>query len=141
VIDGDASSASYFFLAAALGRGRVRVQNINPQTLQGDIKVLPIMERFGCTVTRGDHWVEVVGGELTPGEYIFDLGDMPDMVPTLSVLAAIRPGRTIIRNISHLRIKESNRLEALVTELSPSIHKFSNEFIQTSAERLDCLRP
>ena len=75
------------------------------------------MERFGCAVTRGDHWIEVVGGELTPGEYSFDLGDMPDMVPTLSVLAAVRPGRTIIKNVPHLRKKESNRLEALVTEL------------------------
>jgi len=116
-IEGDASSASYFFLAAALCGRRVRVRNTNPQTLQGDIKLLPIMERLGCNVVRGDHWVEVVGGELAPGEYIFDLGDMPDMVPTLSVLAAIRPGRTIIKNVSHLRKKESNRLEALVTEL------------------------
>jgi len=116
-IEGDVSSASYFFLAAALCRGRVRVQNINPRTLQGDIKFLPIMERLGCTVIRKDDWVEVVGGELTLGEYIFDLGDMPDMVPTLSILAAVRPGRTIIKNVSHLRMKESNRLEALVTEL------------------------
>ncbi len=116
-IEGDVSSASYFFLAAVLCKGRVRVQNINPQTLQGDIGFLPILERLGCTVIRGDHWVEVVGGELTPGETIIDLGDMPDMVPTLSVLAAVRPGRTIIKNVSHLRIKESNRLEALATEL------------------------
>ena len=116
-IEGDVSSASYFFLAAALVKGRVRVQNINPQTLQGDIKLLPIMERLGCTVTRGGHWVEVMGGDLTPGEYIIDLGDMPDMVPTLSVLAAIRPGRTVIKKVSYLRTKESNRLEALVAEL------------------------
>ncbi len=116
-VEGDVSSASYFFLAAALCRGRVRVGNINPQTSQGDIKLLPIMERLGCGVVRGDHWIEVTGGELTPGEHIFDLGDMPDMVPTLSVLAAIRPGRTIIKNVSHLRKKESNRLEALVIEL------------------------
>ena len=116
-IEGDVSSASYFFLAAALCRGRVRVHNINPRTLQGDIGFLPIMERLGCTVIRQDDWVEVVGGELTPGEHVFDLGDMPDMVPTLSILAAVRPGRTVIKNVSHLRIKESNRLEALVTEL------------------------
>jgi 3-phosphoshikimate 1-carboxyvinyltransferase len=116
-IEGDVSSASYFFVAAALCRGRVRVHNINPWTLQGDIKFLPIMERLGCTVIREDDWVEVVGGELTPGEHIFDLGDMPDMVPTLSILAAVRPGRTVIKNVSHLRMKESNRLEALVTEL------------------------
>ncbi len=116
-IEGDVSSASYFFLAAALCKGRVRVQNLNPRTLQGDIKFLPMMERLGCTVIMGDHWVEVVGGELTPGECVFDLGDMPDMVPTLSVLASFRSGRTVIKNVSHLRTKESDRLEALVTEL------------------------
>ena len=117
-IEGDASSASYFFLAPALCKGRVRVQNLNPRTLQGDIKLLQIMETLGCTVIRGDHWVEVVGGELIPGEYAFDLSDMPDMVPTLSVLAAVRPGRTIIKNVPHLRIKESNRLGALVAQLT-----------------------
>jgi 3-phosphoshikimate 1-carboxyvinyltransferase len=116
-IEGDCSSASYFFLAAALCKGRVRVQGINPQTLQGDIGVLPIMERLGCTVIRGVDWVEVVGGALPAGEYAFDLGSMPDMVPTLAALAAVRPGRTIFTNIAHLRAKESNRLEALATEL------------------------
>jgi 3-phosphoshikimate 1-carboxyvinyltransferase len=117
LIEGDVSSASYFFLAAAVCKGRVRVQNINPGTLQGDIRLLPILERLGCTVTTGEQWVEVVGGDLAPGEYSFDLGDMPDIVPTLSMLAAVRPGRTIIKNASHLRMKESNRLDALANEL------------------------
>jgi 3-phosphoshikimate 1-carboxyvinyltransferase len=117
-IEGDCSSASYFFLAAALCRGRVRVQHINPYTLQGDIGILPIMERLGCTVIRGEDWVEVRGGELASGEYTFDMGAMPDMVPTLAVLAAVRTGRTIITNCAHLRLKESNRLQALATELN-----------------------
>ncbi|OGP52571.1 MAG: 3-phosphoshikimate 1-carboxyvinyltransferase, partial [Deltaproteobacteria bacterium RBG_13_52_11] len=116
-VEGDCSSASYFFLAAALCKGRVRVQHINPHTLQGDIELLPILEKLGCTVTRGGDWVEVVGGELVSGEYTFDLGAMPDMVPTLAILAALRPGRTIITNCSHLRTKESDRLAALATEL------------------------
>lgn len=117
-IEGDCSSASYFFLAAALCKGKVRVRHINPQTLQGDIGILSIMERLGCTVIRGEDWVEVRGGELTAGEYTFDMGAMPDMVPTLAVLAALRPGRTVITNCAHLRLKESNRLAALATELS-----------------------
>ena len=58
-----------------------------------------------------------MGGPLPSGEYTFDLGAMPDMVPTLAVLAALRPGRTIITNCLHLRLKESDRLEALATEL------------------------
>ena len=117
-IEGDVSSASYFFLAAALCQGRVRVKPIIPNTLQGDIGFLRVLEELGCGVIRGDHWVEVTGGRLKSGEIIFDFGDMPDMVPTLAVLAACRPGRTIIKNVAHLRIKESNRLEALVRELT-----------------------
>jgi 3-phosphoshikimate 1-carboxyvinyltransferase len=116
-IEGDCSSASYFFLAAALCKGRVRVQHINPKTLQGDIGFITIMERLGCTVMKGKDWIEVVGGQLNPGAFTFDLGNMPDMVPTLAVLGAVRPGRTTITNVSHLRIKESNRLAALTAEL------------------------
>jgi 3-phosphoshikimate 1-carboxyvinyltransferase len=117
IVEGDASSASYFFLAAALCRGRVKVANINPAGLQGDINILGIMERLGCSVVRGDHWVEVAGGPLHEGDVIFDMGDMPDMVPTLAVLAAFRQGQTIITNVSHLRVKESDRIAALVSEL------------------------
>jgi 3-phosphoshikimate 1-carboxyvinyltransferase len=116
-IEGDCSSASYFFLAAALCKGRVRVQHINPQTLQGDIGFITIMERLGCTVMKGNDWIEVVGGQLASGEFAFDLGNMPDMVPTLAVLAGVRPGRTIITNVPHLRMKESDRLAALAAEL------------------------
>ena len=116
-IEGDCSSASYFFLAAALCKGTIRVQHINPRTLQGDIELLPIMERLGCSVNRGEDWVEVVGGELPAGDYTFDLGGMPDMVPTLAAMAAVRPGRTVITNVPHLRMKESDRLAALATEL------------------------
>jgi len=117
-IEGDVSSASYFFLAAALGQGRVRVEPIIPKTLQGDIGFLKVLEELGCGVIRGDHWVEVKGGRLKSGEIIFNFGDMPDMVPTLAVLAACRPGRTIIKKVAHLRIKESNRLQALARELT-----------------------
>ncbi|MGA3084216.1 MAG: 3-phosphoshikimate 1-carboxyvinyltransferase [Thermodesulfobacteriota bacterium] len=117
-IEGDVSSASYFFLAAALCQGRVRVEPIIPNTLQGDIGFLKVLEELGCGVIRGDQWVEVSGGRLKSGEIIFDFGEMPDMVPTLAILAACRPGKTIIKNVAHLRIKESNRLEALVRELT-----------------------
>ena len=116
-VEGDASSASYFFLAAALCGGRVRVENVNPCTLQGDMAFLDILEELGCSVRKGDQEIEVTGRPLREGERLFDLGDMPDMVPTLAVLAALRPGRTVITNVSHLRIKESDRLAALAAEL------------------------
>ncbi len=118
LVEADASSASYFFLAAALCGGRVRVTDMNLRTLQGDIGLLRILEDLGCAVSTGDSWVEITGKTLRTGDCAFDMGDMPDMVPTLAVLAAVRPGRTIVRNVAHLRIKESNRLEALVRELT-----------------------
>lgn len=117
LIEGDATSASYFFLAAALLKGRVRVENVNPRTRQGDIGFLDILERLGCEVRRGEIHVEVRGGELPGGEMSFDLGAMPDLAPTLAVLCAVRPGRSLIRNVAHLRLKECDRLAALVAEL------------------------
>jgi 3-phosphoshikimate 1-carboxyvinyltransferase len=116
-IEGDVSSASYFLLAAALLKGRIRVENINPRTAQGDIAFLAILERLGSTILRGERHVEVRGGELPAGEMDFDLGEVPDIVPTLAVLCALRPGRSVIRNVAHLRLKESDRLAALAIEL------------------------
>jgi 3-phosphoshikimate 1-carboxyvinyltransferase len=117
-VDGDASSASYLFLAAVLCRGSVRVTNMNPQSRQGDLRLLNFLEELGCTVRRGESWIEVTGHGLPEGEYHFDMGDMPDMAPTMAVLSAFRPGRTVISNVAHLRIKESNRIAALVMELN-----------------------
>lgn len=117
-VDGDASSASYFFLAAVLCRGVVRVTNMNPGSRQGDLRLLNFLEALGCTVQRGEFWIEVTGRPLPEGEYRFDMGDMPDMAPTMAVLSAFRPGRTVIGNVAHLRIKESNRIAALVAELN-----------------------
>lgn len=117
VVEGDASSASYFMLAAALLKRAIRILNVNPRSLQGDIKFIDVMEQLGCTVTRGDDWIEITGRELPEGVCIFSMGDMPDMVPTLAVLSAFRNGQTVIKDAAHLRIKESDRLAALVNEL------------------------
>ncbi|MDO9559104.1 MAG: 3-phosphoshikimate 1-carboxyvinyltransferase [Syntrophales bacterium] len=117
-VDGDASSASYFFLAAALCRGAVTVMNINPKSCQGDLGLLDFLEQLGCVVRRGESWIEVTGHKLPQGECHFDMGDMPDMAPTMAVLSAFRPGRTVISNCAHLRIKESDRIASLVTELN-----------------------
>lgn len=118
LVEGDASSASYFFLAAALLKKTIKVIGINRQSKQGDIRLLDVLEELGCKVSTGENWVEVSGNNLAEGNFTFDLNDMPDMVPTLAVLAAFREGRTAINNVAHLRIKESNRLEAVVKELN-----------------------
>jgi 3-phosphoshikimate 1-carboxyvinyltransferase len=115
-IEGDASNASYFFSAAAVCKGRVRVKNLNPATIQGDIGFLEILERMGCRVFRGSNWVEVLGGELHGIE--MDMNEMPDLVPTLAITSAFARGKTVIQNIGHLRFKESDRIHALAVELS-----------------------
>lgn len=117
-VEGDASSASYFFLAAAILRRPIRVMGINRVSRQGDIRLLNILEELGCRVDSQEDWVEVTGNSLAKGDFTFDLNDMPDMVPTLAVLAAFRQGKTTITNVEHLRIKESNRLAAMAAELN-----------------------
>lgn len=116
-VEGDASSASYFFLAAALLKKTIRVNGVSRQSAQGDIHLLDILEQLGCRIESGPNWVEVTGGDLAAGDLTLNLGDMPDMVPTVAVLSAYREGRTSIINVAHLRIKESNRLAAMAGQL------------------------
>jgi len=115
-IEGDASNASYFFGAAAVARGRVRVENLRLPSFQGDMGFLDILKRMGCGVIRGENWAEVHGKELQGIEV--DMNAMPDLVPMLAVTAAFARGRTAIRNIGHLRLKESDRIRTLARELS-----------------------
>jgi 3-phosphoshikimate 1-carboxyvinyltransferase len=117
-IEGDASSASYFFAAAAILKKSIRVHGISIRSRQGDLRLLKILEELGCEVNFGDDWIAVSCQKLKEGDFIFNLNDMPDMVPTLAVLAAFRRGKTIITDVAHLRFKESNRLAALATEIN-----------------------
>lgn len=115
-IEGDASGASYFWAAAAITGGRVTVANVPVPSLQGDAKLLPYLARMGCRIEQTDTGISVTGAEMLEGIEL-DMGDMPDVAPTLAVVAAFAEGTTIINNIAHLRIKECDRLSAVVTEL------------------------
>jgi len=116
-VQGDASSASYFWAAAAVTGGTITTENINPHTtLQGDIKFIDVLERMGCYVKKESDRVIVRGGTLSGIDE--DMSNMPDMVPTLAAIALFAKGRTIIRNVAHLRHKESDRLHALALEWS-----------------------
>jgi 3-phosphoshikimate 1-carboxyvinyltransferase len=117
-VEGDVSSASYFLLAAALLKKPIRVKGIGINSKQGDLRLLTILEKLGCRYASGEDWIEMNCGKLAEGNFTFDLNDMPDMVPTLAVLAAFRSGETSITNVAHLRLKESNRLRALACELN-----------------------
>jgi len=114
-IDGDVSTASYFWAAAAVTGGTVATLNIDPRTgLQGDLGMLEVMEAMGCRVTREEDRVVVQGGTLSGVDV--DMGAMPDMVPTLAALALFAEGKTAVRNVAHLRHKESDRLHAVTRE-------------------------
>ncbi|WP_417910813.1 3-phosphoshikimate 1-carboxyvinyltransferase [Candidatus Electronema sp. PJ] len=115
-VEGDASGASYFWAAAAVTGGRVTVANVPPCSLQGDTGLVPLLARMGCEVSMEQNGIRVQGPECLQGIEA-DMGDMPDVAPTLAVVAAFAQGTTVINNIAHLRIKECDRLAVMVSEL------------------------
>jgi 3-phosphoshikimate 1-carboxyvinyltransferase len=116
LVEGDCSSASYWWAAAALTGGQVFTAPTSREALQGDCRFLEILQRMGC----GVHWerdgVRVVGPPSLQAVDV-DLNAMPDVVPTLAILAAFAQGETRIGNVEHLRIKESDRLQVVALEL------------------------
>ena len=115
-IESDMTSATYFFAAAAITGGKVKVKNINISTMQGDIKFVDILKKMGCIVLKGENFIEVEGGGLT-GINV-NMNEMPDAVQTLAVTSLFAKGETRITGVSNLRIKETDRIKALATELS-----------------------
>ncbi|MBI5184995.1 MAG: 3-phosphoshikimate 1-carboxyvinyltransferase [Nitrospinae bacterium] len=114
-VPGDASSASYFFAAAAVTGGRVTVHGIQPDTPQGDIQFLSLLRQMGCEVENGEDSITVTGGRLKGVQA--DMNLMPDAVQTAAVTAIFAEGETRITNVGNLRIKETDRLAALSREL------------------------
>jgi 3-phosphoshikimate 1-carboxyvinyltransferase len=116
-VEGDASNASYFYAAAAVTGGEVTVPNVPVPSLQGDAAFVAVLARMGCQVNKTGEGLTVSGPEELKGITI-DMGDMPDVVPTLAVVASRAKGRTVIKNIAHLRIKECDRLHVMAVELA-----------------------
>jgi 3-phosphoshikimate 1-carboxyvinyltransferase len=116
-VEPDASTAAYFFAAAAIAGGRVRVEGLPGDSAQADMGLLAILERMGCEVSRQPSFVEVRGptGTLRPIDE--DMNALPDAVLAAAVTALFASGTSTIRNIAHLRLKESDRLAALGSEL------------------------
>ncbi len=116
-IEADASSAAYPLCAAAIAGGRVRVEGLDPKTRQPDVGILDLLERMGCRAVRGEDWAEVHGPAARLVGIDADMNALPDAVLALAVVAAFAEGPTRIRNVANLRIKETDRLAALETEL------------------------
>jgi 3-phosphoshikimate 1-carboxyvinyltransferase len=115
-IEPDASGASYFFAAAAVTGGRVRVQGLGQGSMQGDLAFTDVLEKMGCTVEQTDSYTEVHGPEKLHGVDV-NMNAISDTVMTLAAIAPFADGATIIRGVGHIRQKETDRITALVNEL------------------------
>jgi 3-phosphoshikimate 1-carboxyvinyltransferase len=116
LVEGDASSASYFLAAGALAGGPVRVEGVGRASIQGDVRFTEVLERMGARITMGEDWIEAAaGGPLRAID--MDLNHIPDAAMTAAVLALFADGPSTIRNVANWRVKETDRLAAMSTEL------------------------
>ncbi|MDQ5850367.1 MAG: 3-phosphoshikimate 1-carboxyvinyltransferase, partial [Pseudomonadota bacterium] len=115
-VEGDASSASYFLAAGAIGGGPVRVEGVGLDSIQGDVRFAEVLERMGAKVSFGPDWMEVSGAKiLQPID--MDLNHIPDAAMTAAVAALFAAGTSTLRNIGSWRVKETDRIAAMATEL------------------------
>jgi 3-phosphoshikimate 1-carboxyvinyltransferase len=117
-VEPDASNASYFFAAAAVTGGRVRVEGLGTRSTQGDVRFVDALAAMGASVTITDTFIDVIG---PPGGALrgvdLDLNAISDTAQTLAAIAPFADGPTRIRGIAHARLKETDRVAALATEL------------------------
>ena len=129
-IEGDFSSASFFFVAAAIHGTEVTVEGLDKNSTQGDKEILNILEKMGCSIKWNGMAVTVKGPEKLKGG-VFDLNAIPDTLPALSVVAAFAEGDTILENVEQARIKETDRIKVMRENL--------NELGVEAEERRDAL--
>ena len=115
-VEPDASNASYFFAAAAITGGRVTVQHLHLDSIQGDVQFVRILERMGCQVTVSDIGITVTGPRQLKGIDV-DMRTISDTALTLAAVAPFADSKVTIRNIEHTRWQETDRIHAMVTEL------------------------
>ena len=125
-VEGDASSASYFLAAGAIsgltGGGPVRVEGVGRSSIQGDVRFAEILERMGAQITMGDNWIEAKAGSDAARSGRLkaleaDLNHVPDAAMTAAVAALFADGTSTLRNIASWRVKETDRIAAMATEL------------------------
>lgn len=116
-VEGDASSASYFLAAGAIGKGPVRVHGIGKNSIQGDVRFCEALEQMGASITFGENWIECSADLGSLKAIDLDCNHIPDAAMTLAVAALFADGPTRLRNIASWRVKETDRLTAMATEL------------------------
>lgn len=115
MVEGDASSASYFLAAGAIKGGTVRVTGIGQNSIQGDIRFADVLEAMGAKVVWNDEYVEITGAPLKGVD--MDMNHIPDAAMTIATTALFAEGPTTMTNIYNWRVKETDRLAAMATEL------------------------
>jgi len=119
LVEPDVSAACYFYAAAALTGGTALVKNVHSNSMQGDMKFIDVLKQLGCTVTEEQDGIRVTGPKNGEYEGIdIDMNDFSDQTMTLAVLAPFAKSNTLIRNIEHIRLQESDRISAIVNELN-----------------------
>lgn len=119
IIEPDVSAACYFYALAALTGSSIIVKNVHFNSLQGDIKFLDVLQKIGCTVTDEPEGVKVTGkNDLCYEAVDINMNDFSDQTMTLAAMAPFMKGTTIIRNVGHIRLQESDRMQAILNELS-----------------------
>jgi len=116
-VEGDASSASYFLAAGAIGGGPVRVTGVGRRSIQGDVAFADALARMGAVIHGGDDWIEARAGRSLNGIRI-DCASIPDAAMTLAVVALFAQGPTTLTGIASWRVKETNRIAAMAAELA-----------------------
>ena len=115
-VESDCSQAGYFWAAAAVTGAGIKVTGTSLASRQGDVRLTDCLKQMGCRVVQEQDGIRVSGGRLNG--ITVDMADMPDVVPTLAVVAAFAQGLTVIKNVAHLRAKECDRMSAVATELA-----------------------
>ena len=115
-VEGDASSASYFLAAGAIAGGPVRVEGVGKSSIQGDVRFVEALEQMGATITLGDNWIEASSNGVLKA-IDADFNHIPDAAMTIAVAALYADGTSMLRNIASWRVKETDRLTAMATEL------------------------
>lgn len=118
-VEGDASGASYFWAISAITGKKIKVKNINPLSSQGDVRLVDVLQKMGCKVIKNTKksWIQIEGQRKLKGITV-NMDQMPDTAQTLAVVAAFAKGETKIIGLSTLKIKETDRLQALKNELT-----------------------
>jgi len=115
-VEGDASSASYFLAAGAIGGGPVRVQGVGRGSIQGDVRFCEVLEATGARVALGEDWIEA-SGRAPLRAFDLDLNHIPDAAMTAAAMALFADGPCTVRNIASWRVKETDRIAAMAAEL------------------------